>query len=220
MKSVLIRLEGPQQSWGLSSRFDERDTALEPTKSGVIGLCAAALGLARGDDAGLERLAALSLAIRVDRPGTVARDFQTAGGGQFAGRDYGVRKASGGAGDTVISRRMYLADASFLAALGGEDHALVERVDSALRAPHWPLFLGRRAFVPTRPLAAGLVEMAPEAAVASRPRIERGDKRVRLLVEVASDGLPRQDQPLSFASHDRRFASRLVANREVELQEA
>ena len=133
MKSVLLRLEGTQQSWGLSSRFDERDTALEPTKSGVVGLCAAALGISRSDVDALRPLAALRLAVRVDRPGTLSRDFQTAGGGLFAGEEYGVRRASGGRGETVISRRAYLADASFRAALGGVEHDLIARVDAALR---------------------------------------------------------------------------------------
>jgi CRISPR system Cascade subunit CasD len=221
VKSVLLRLEGPQQSWGVSSRFDERDTALEPTKSGVVGLCAAALGIGRDDVDRLRPLAALRLAVRVDRPGTLARDFQTAGGGRFAGDDYGVRKASGGKGDTVISRRAYLADASFLAALGGDDHDLLDRIDAALRSPHWPLFLGRRSFVPVTGVAAGLVDLDPIAALeraARHPRSARGP--LRLVVEVAEGGLPRNDQPLSFVSNDRRFASRLVEDRELQLPES
>lgn len=216
MKSVLIRLEGCQQSWGLSSRFDERDTALEPTKSGVVGLCAAALGISRADTEALRPIAALRMAVRIDRPGTLARDFQTAGGGRFAGEDYGVRKASGGSGDTVISRRAYLADASFLAALGGDDHELIGCIDAALRSPHWPLFLGRRSFVPVTGIAAGVVELDPVTALERAPRHARSPKGpLRLVVEVTDGGLPRNDQPLSFTSNDRRFASRLVEDREV-----
>ena len=44
MPTLLLRLVGPMQAWGTSSRFDERDTGKEPSKSGVIGLLAAALG--------------------------------------------------------------------------------------------------------------------------------------------------------------------------------
>lgn len=219
MKSVILRLEGPQQSWGLTSRFDERDTALEPTKSGVIGLCAAALGWGRDATEELAMLAALRMAVRVDRPGSLSRDYQTAGGGRFAGQRYGVRKASGAFGDTVTSHRAYLADASFLAALGGDEHWLVERIDQALRNPHWPLFLGRRAFVPTTPIAAGVVDTSPDVALEQAPRAPRGQTRVRLLVEVDVNGLARNDQPLSFVSSDRRFASRMVASREVDLPE-
>lgn len=133
MRTVLLRLEGPLQSWGVTSRFDDRDSCLEPTKSGVLGLCAAALGMPRDDTAQLAQLAMLSMAVRVDRQGSVARDFQTAGGGAFAGADYGVFKASGGRGDTVTSRRTFLADASFLVGLGG-DVGLVERIALALQS--------------------------------------------------------------------------------------
>ena len=34
MMSVLLRLEGPLQSWGTRSRFNHRDTEREPSKSG------------------------------------------------------------------------------------------------------------------------------------------------------------------------------------------
>ena len=44
MATLLLRLQGPMQSWGTTSRFDERDTQLEPSKSGVLGLVCAALG--------------------------------------------------------------------------------------------------------------------------------------------------------------------------------
>lgn len=217
MKSALLRLEGPQQSWGLSSRFDERDTALEPTKSGVVGVCAAALGIQRSDVEQLRRLARLRMAVRVDRPGTLSFDYQTAGGGTFNGGRYGVRKADGGFGGTVVSRRSYLADASFLAALGGEDHDLVVEIDRALRNPHWPLFLGRRAFVPSTSVAAGIFDGAPESALSTVQALARGQKRVRMMVEVEADGLPRNDQPVSFVSDSRTYSTRLVADREIEL---
>ena len=47
MSTLLLRLAGPMQSWGTDSKFDERRTGREPSKSGVIGLVAAALGIAR-----------------------------------------------------------------------------------------------------------------------------------------------------------------------------
>ena len=47
MSTLLLALEGPLQSWGTSSRFSERGSGLEPSKSGVIGLLCAALGRRR-----------------------------------------------------------------------------------------------------------------------------------------------------------------------------
>lgn len=78
---LLVRLAGPLQSWGVSSRFARRDTHARPTKSGVIGLCAAALGLDRDEPLG--ELAEVSFGVRADHPGTRLRDYQTVGGGRF-----------------------------------------------------------------------------------------------------------------------------------------
>ena len=54
MYTLLLRLSGPLQSWGSDSLYDNRNTDYYPTKSGVIGLIAAALGLKREDS--LEKL--------------------------------------------------------------------------------------------------------------------------------------------------------------------
>jgi len=55
MPTLLLRLVGPMQSWGTTSRFDQRDTGKEPSKSGVIGLVAAALGIDRENWTDLNR---------------------------------------------------------------------------------------------------------------------------------------------------------------------
>ena len=50
MTSVLVlRLAGPMQSWGVSSQFVHRATETFPTKSGLVGLLAAAQGRRRCD---------------------------------------------------------------------------------------------------------------------------------------------------------------------------
>ncbi|MFE2291930.1 type I-E CRISPR-associated protein Cas5/CasD [Streptomyces sp. NPDC059452] len=78
---LLIRLAGPLQSWGVASRFAHRDTHPRPTKSGVIGLCAAALGLDREQPLG--ELAEVRFGVRADHPGAPLRDFHTVGGGSY-----------------------------------------------------------------------------------------------------------------------------------------
>ncbi|MFJ8434761.1 type I-E CRISPR-associated protein Cas5/CasD [Kitasatospora sp. NPDC094019] len=78
---LLLRLAGPLQSWGVKGRFAQRDTHTRPTKSGVIGLCAAALGLDRSDP--LDELRPLLFGVRADRPGTPVRDYHTVGGGRY-----------------------------------------------------------------------------------------------------------------------------------------
>ncbi|MFB8220000.1 type I-E CRISPR-associated protein Cas5/CasD [Streptomyces anulatus] len=78
---LLIRLAGPLQSWGIAGRFAHRDTHSRPTKSGVIGLCAAALGMDRDEPLG--ELSEVRYGVRADRPGTRVRDYHTVGGGTF-----------------------------------------------------------------------------------------------------------------------------------------
>ncbi|QDY76803.1 type I-E CRISPR-associated protein Cas5/CasD [Streptomyces qinzhouensis] len=94
---LLVRLAAPLQSWGVASRFLRRDTHTRPTKSGVIGLCAAALGLPRGPDpraqgAGsakdgsgdpLAELTPLLFGVRADHPGKPVRDYHTVGAGRY-----------------------------------------------------------------------------------------------------------------------------------------
>ena len=50
MSTLLLRLAAPLQSWGIDSKFDIRRTGREPSKSGVIGLICAALGIKRDDE--------------------------------------------------------------------------------------------------------------------------------------------------------------------------
>jgi CRISPR system Cascade subunit CasD len=218
LKSVLVRLAGPLQAWGTQGRFGIRDTDREPSKSGVLGLVGAALGMSRDDNARLEQLRRLAFAVRVDREGIPLRDYHTVGGGRSTRDEYGLWSIEGGkkiAGLTAVTERLYLADASFLTALGSEDDELIGRVARALQDPVWPPFLGRRACAPAEPLYAGTVNIAPDAALRQTPmtRRDRADApdRLRLVLETDADnGRPRQDDPESFALYGRRHGLRYV----------
>ena len=61
MATLLLRLAAPMQSWGDESKYDIRQTGKTPSKSGVIGMLAAALGLRRDS----EEIPALSAALRM-----------------------------------------------------------------------------------------------------------------------------------------------------------
>ncbi|MCL4560029.1 MAG: type I-E CRISPR-associated protein Cas5/CasD [Chloroflexi bacterium] len=212
MDTLLLCLSGPMQSWGVQSRFSIRETGLEPSKSGVIGLVCAAMGIPREDDESLSHLAELRMGIRVDREGILQVDYHTANE---------VLKASGGIKETEPSRRYYLAGAVFLAGLEGEERALLERIQNSLRAPVWPLCLGRKAFVPAESiwLQDGLrLDHCLEKALADYPLLARPvsqDGCLRLVCEDATGTAVRSDQPLSFIS--RRFAPRRVATRFIPL---
>ncbi|MBI2372791.1 MAG: type I-E CRISPR-associated protein Cas5/CasD [Deltaproteobacteria bacterium] len=220
MKTVLLRLEGPLQSWGTESRFGHRDTQREPSKSGVLGLVGAALGMPRDDDQTVARLAAARMAVRVDREGAVLSDYHTAGGGTYRGEPHSVF----GAKNPVLTTRHYLSSASFLAALSFDDEPFGARVHEALGSPRWELTLGRRACPPSVPVQAGIVgEDAEEALRRAVFEAESPTKSpLRLVVECApsADGSePRQDQPISFRLHHRAFARRWVRTAWIEPSE-
>ncbi|MGP4112338.1 type I-E CRISPR-associated protein Cas5/CasD [Streptomyces sp. 4N509B] len=156
---LLLQLAGPLQSWGVRSKFNRRDTASEPTKSGIVGLLAAALGRQR--DESVDDLAALRLAVRADQPGSLLRDYHTVA--DYRGKPLlaaqvnkkGQQKPTSPAKWTQVTQRFYLQDAVFLAALQGPREFL-ERLDQAIRTPSFPLALGRRSCPPSRPVALGL----------------------------------------------------------------
>ena len=196
MSVLLLRLAGPMQSWGTQSRFSHRDTGMEPSRSGVIGLLCAAMGRPR--DASLDDLAPdkLRMGVRVDHEGRMARDFHSA---------MDVMKADGSGTGTVISERFYLADASFLVSLEGEQ-TLLDELNGWLDRPVWQLSLGRKSFVPGEPVRVGVKEGALEEVLRGH---EPPSGRLRYVLEVPfGQGEPRQDVPLSFSQ--RRFGVRHV----------
>ncbi len=214
MSVLLIRLAGPLQSWGSSSRFNRRETETVPTKSGVIGMIAAALGLGR--DESLSRFRGLRFGVRVDQPGSVMSDFQTA------------RNDSGRS--MPLSHRFYLQDAVFL--VGIEDDAGEDRLSAyqkALRSPHYQLFLGRRSCPPDGPIITAIVDGSLERALRETPwqattnyrrwlsrnvrwypELRHGD----IIVETGNDGGGKgfvesfDDEPVSFDPRRRRWSSR------------
>lgn len=196
--TLLIPLVGPLQAWGLDARFDLRQTAAEPSKSGVLGLCCAALGRDRSEP--IDDLAALVFGVRVDREGRPTRDFHTA---------QNVIGASGTDQRTVVSNRWYLAGAAFLAGLEGS-RPLLEAIHQALQHPHWPLSLGRRSCPPTIPPGrGGLVDQPlPDALLQHEPLVE-AVTLYRLVVEDPQGSQSRPDQPLAPFSV-RRFGMRRV----------
>lgn len=206
MNTLLIRLCAPMQSWGTQSRFTVRDTGFEPSKSGVLGLLCAALGIDREDDNGLQPLTTLRMGVRVDREGALRVDYHTA-------KD--VLTSNGKIKDTELSTRYYLADACFLVGLESEDLPLLERIQAALKAPVWALFLGRKAFVPSEPvwLPDGLqTDKDLETALKEYPPLRPPQKeKLRLVLEDNGGAIVRSDQPLSFSRERRKFAPRRVA---------
>jgi CRISPR system Cascade subunit CasD len=214
MTVVALRLAGPLQSWGSGSRFVRRTTEIAPTKSGVLGLIAAAQGIRRTEP--LEHLLKLRMGVRIDQPGQLLRDFQT------ARRPEKARDGSVVWKPLPLSYRYYMSDAIYLVVLEG-DRPLLEGIDEALRSPEFPLYLGRRSCPPAGAVALGVhdsdLETALEKAkwLASKRHQEtrKREKEVSLdTVRDVSEGEKSEDSyldtPISFDPNQRQYAWRPV----------
>lgn len=210
MPTLLLRLAAPLQSWGSSSKFETRTTESMPTKSGVIGLLAAALGLSRDSD--LSRLDALRFGVRADRGGEAVKDFHMVHEEEFY--DSQEKKY------VHSTDRYYLSDAVFLAGVEGDENLLRE-LEFALRNPGFPLFLGRRSCPPTLPLVLGIRDLPLEDALCEEPPICGKYERVmRVQIETDSaDAGVVQDVPISFNPRRRTYGYRKVKEFFVEMSD-
>jgi CRISPR system Cascade subunit CasD len=151
------------------------------------------------------------MGVRCDVPGTPAplKDYHTVGGGYDTPQllnAKGELKLSGGKPHTEPTWRYYLCDASFLVAVQSDDSQLIAELAEAVKNPRWPIFLGRKSCVPTRPPFDGLdAHPSLEAALEQHParlleRIQarRIAKHPRIVVECqAGEGVRHRDQIVS-----------------------
>jgi CRISPR system Cascade subunit CasD len=208
---LVLQLEGPLQSWGFEDRFNRRKTGLLPTKSGVLGLCCAALGAGRGsvrEQEWLPRLNELQCLM-------VALPRKVQGKARMVSRmeDYhtvqNTRTADGKIKDTHLTRRTYLNDASFVVLLTGDGSTLGE-LAAALQDPVWGIWLGRKACIPSAPVFHSLHDnevAALEAALGGEALA--GCTRQREAREFAEGTDTINDSPTTFAD-PRRFTPRRV----------
>lgn len=208
-----MRLKGPMQSWGTQSRFVERDSGSEPSKSGVIGLICAALGRDRAEP--IDDLAKMKMGVRVDNEGARSNDYHIAG-------KSGFMRASGKVEtkNAIPSNRYYIADADYLVGFESDDRKLLEKIDAALHNPVWPIFLGRKSFVPSVPVYVqdGIKEQNLLDALKDYPykKKKRNDETQKRFIVETEDEIEDtvairmvSDNPVSFES--RLFLPRNVA---------
>jgi CRISPR system Cascade subunit CasD len=185
------------QAWGNNqSKFAIRRSDAAPGKSAIVGLLCAALGVSRLEaaDGWLERLSALRMGVRIDRPGIRWWDYHTVGAGMQMRIAEGEGKTKPGA---MLTRREYLCDASFLVALQGEAE-LISELETALKMPKWTLYLGRKCCPPSRPMLEQPCGDFPNLLDALRDipwkkRNKRDD--VPAMVECLLDWEPTAEQP-------------------------
>ncbi|MFF8646465.1 type I-E CRISPR-associated protein Cas5/CasD [Streptomyces sp. NPDC015345] len=234
-RTLLLRLAAPLQAWGdHRGQIERRHTQPLPTKSGVIGLLAAALGHDR--DTPLGDIAHLRMGVRADLPGTLLRDFHTAS--DYCGKPLpsakvnakGIQTATSPPKYTLTSERFYLQDAAFLVALEGPAQR-IEEAAAAIANPVYPLSLGRRSCPPTYPLFLCVADLSLDEALARQPWLASAYARqvwahqhggeepakppiIHLHTEVEDEAgdTDRTDQPLTYQiSHTRHTTRRVRA---------
>ncbi len=209
---LALRLVGPLQSWGFDSQYNRRNTGLMPTKSGIAGICCAALGYSRGSRAEHEFLAKFNhvqmTAIAIHRWGAEEalpvqrlQDYHTV---------QNTKTADGKTKDCHITHRQYLTDASFGVLLDGSKWLLKEIAD-ALVNPVWGIWLGRKTCIPSAPVLAGLRDDKDDALhliIGNEPLGSFTRQEEVPDFAEGRDSLP--DMPVSFATEKRLFSPRRV----------
>lgn len=227
MGTLLIKLAGPMQSWGAESRYTERKTRHEPTKSGIVGLLASALGRRREEL--VDDLACLRMAVRIDQFGKFGRDFQTAHTRKFDK----LRQSWVFDKSLPLSNRYYLLDAVFVAGIEMPDD-LLDTFASALLHPAFPLYLGRRSCPPATKVlldtreGVSLMEAlkAQPWEASNRQLLKECKGKPFISCEVLRDclspedelrgGEPVRDYPVSFSQIDRQYEWRTVIHDTVQ----
>ncbi len=206
-KVLALYFDGPLQSWGYQSRFERRTSLPYPTRSGVIGLLCAAIGIDRGDSEGLQRLdKSIGMVIFVFGVSSTITDYHTVGGGydrRFQSQSI-VRSADGKIGKTVQTYREYLQDSRF-AVLVRADEGLLEELCAALVDPKWGIWLGRKSCIPACPVAQGVMSEQDALQHLSRLakckptrkiwEVDRFDEGTDTILDRAVDFLTRRFEP-------------------------
>jgi CRISPR system Cascade subunit CasD len=194
------------------------------------------MGIDRDNWDDLKPFANMRFGVRIDQPGIIKRDYHTA---------LDVIRASGtGKEKTAVTNRYYLSDASFLAGLESKQNSFLLKAYNALKNPVWPLYLGRKSFVPSVPvyLPDGMQECNLEDALIDynyeveefrrydlikRGTIipveltdeegkEKDEANLLLMLEnISPEGSLYMDQPVSSFSK-RKFGSRYVISQVIK----
>ena len=217
MKTLLLKFAGPLQSWGTDSHFEVRHTDLYPSKSAVIGLIAACFGYRRDETQKIVQLNELDFAVRIDQQGEILRDFQTA------------TKYKGNKVDhTYVTNRYYIQDAIYIVAIGSENEAWIDSIETAIRYPYFQPFLGRRSL----PINVDFIlNSNHEGVISSLSNLEFQGKIKKIedssiKLDVYADGhlidgensIMKQDRVISFSQKGRKFGFRSVKNMTMNIK--
>jgi CRISPR system Cascade subunit CasD len=178
---AVFRLYGPMASWGEIAVGEIRDTAVRPTRSALIGLLGAALGIRRDDEESCRGMVeAYRFAVRTNGSLTPIRDFHTwQRPKQKRGLRWETRKEELEAEtiDTGLSRRGYLCDAVWTVCMWtvtDDPPCSLEEIRQAVRTPRFVLYLGRKSCPPGLPVSVEIV--TAETVKDAFDRFDEGSK--------------------------------------------
>ncbi len=210
--TLAFLIDAPLQSWGASSKFQRRETESWPTKSALIGVLAAALGIDKHATDEVEKLAPIAaLTFTVLRwpkshPSLRLTDFHTIGGGYDKSDPVQKLHIPAKAGDrspfgTVITRRTYLTEARFIALFQG-DHATLEKAATALLDPVWGIWFGRKTCIPATLLSPVIAENPTTALSALATKLDQEIPALEGMTESPGGGrFYQSDQPIAYGLH-------------------
>lgn len=231
--TVVFTLQGPMQAWAAQPTTRHRPTSPAPTKTGVIGLVANALGRDRADT--IDDLAALRIAVRHDQPGSVEQDMRTIGSGAMPvlpaelhalptlaktaekhGIDQATRPYTRVTGEkTVKGRRTptrgknavigydYYLTDAAFTVALEGDSHIVAGIADALHSPARPLYLGRKSYPVATPLNPEQSSSGLLAALTARPIIGGADPDTVTTTIEDDHGTWIDDQPVHFGTRHR-----------------
>lgn len=165
MDFLLFNLYGPMAAWGDIAVGEQRPSFGQPTKSAIMGLLAAALGLRRNEEELHNQLqASVCFAVQVNHAGELLRDYHTTQSpSQKKGKVFHTRldETAEENLNTILSQRDYRTDASYTVALWLRDNASswsLSNFKNALLMPEFTLYLGRKSCPLALPLTPDIMQ--------------------------------------------------------------
>ena len=196
---IVFRLYGPLEAWGDIAVGEERPTTSHPSKSAVLGLVAAALGLRRDQEPEHQALRdGYSFGVRVDALGVPLRDYHTSQSPKSSSRLAHLRSRRDELADphnrtTALSTRDYRCDGFYTACLCRREHEQAptpEDILDALTTPRFTLYLGRKSCPAALPLSPHLIQADHlVAALDAFDEAEAKDQRGEFVKEFLSTAL-------------------------------
>lgn len=197
MQTLILKTEG-LSAYGLQTFDVHRRANHFPTRSAIVGLLAAALGITRKDHEALYKLSEkITTAVQVNQAGEKMMDYHTVQ--NFRSPDGKIQKG------TKPTYREYWCDSEHTFAVSAES-SLISQLESAVKAPKFTLFQGRKSCPLTRPLFDRILDES-NPAIALKKLANKG----QIFSDVAGENQVAQLQVRDrLTPVPRKYAMRMV----------